>query len=175
MGGLIFFSFLFSFPLFCIWTFGHWPVLLNSGVSSLGVPGVPWHTQILADQLTIFQPGGTDYAQLITTGTPRFSDLPTALCRMHFFSFTGCLNMLCPTSNQHFFRLKWHSKHKPSIFGMLSRGDLCLVHRFIYFCFVHSLYSLRSSGCQNSSFLKPCSLKFEVMRLIKSCNGKIYA
>ena len=35
--------------------------------------------QILADQLTLFQPGGTDYAHLITTGTPGFSDLPTAL------------------------------------------------------------------------------------------------
>ena len=33
----------------------------------------------LADQLTLFQPGGTDYAHLITTGTPGFSDLPTAL------------------------------------------------------------------------------------------------
>ena len=43
------------------------------------VPGVPWHTQILADQLTLFQPGETDYAHLITTGTPGFSDLPTAL------------------------------------------------------------------------------------------------
>ena len=43
------------------------------------MPGVPWHTQILADQLTLFQPGGTDYAHLITTGTPGFSDLPTAL------------------------------------------------------------------------------------------------
>jgi hypothetical protein len=30
----------------------------------------------LADQLT---PGGTYYAHLITTGTPGFSDLPTAL------------------------------------------------------------------------------------------------
>ena len=45
----------------------------DSGLSSLGVPGVPWHTQILADQLTLFQPGGTDYAHLITTGTPGFS------------------------------------------------------------------------------------------------------
>ena len=45
----------------------------------MGVPGVPWHTQSLADQLTLFQPGGTDYARLITTGTPEFSDLPTAL------------------------------------------------------------------------------------------------
>ena len=53
--------------------------LSDSGPSSLGVPGVPWHTQILADQLTLFQPGGTDYAHLITTGTPGFSDLPTAL------------------------------------------------------------------------------------------------
>ena len=31
------------------------------------------------DQLIQFQPGGTDYAQLITTGTPAYSDLPTAL------------------------------------------------------------------------------------------------
>ena len=52
---------------------------LGAGLSSLGVPGVPWHTQILADLLTLFQPWGTDYAHLITTGTPRFSDLPTAL------------------------------------------------------------------------------------------------
>ena len=52
---------------------------LFAGLSSLGVPGVPWHTQILADQLTLFQPGGTDYANLITTGTPGFSDLLTAL------------------------------------------------------------------------------------------------
>ena len=51
----------------------------NSGPSSLGVPGVPWHTQILADQLNLFQPGGTDYAHLITTGTPGFLDLPTSL------------------------------------------------------------------------------------------------
>ena len=49
------------------------------GVSSLGVPGVPWHPQILADQLTLSQPRGTDYAHLITTGTTGFSDLPTAL------------------------------------------------------------------------------------------------
>ena len=50
-----------------------------AGLLSLGVPGVPWHTQILADQLTLFQPGGTNYSHLITTGTPGFSDLPTAL------------------------------------------------------------------------------------------------
>ena len=49
---------------------------MSPGLSSLGVP---WHTQILADQLTLFQPGGTDYAHLITTGTPGFSDIPTAL------------------------------------------------------------------------------------------------
>ena len=30
-----------------------------TGVSSLGVPAVPWqHTQILEDQLSLFQPGG---------------------------------------------------------------------------------------------------------------------
>ena len=43
------------------------------------VPGCAGCAQILADQLTLFQPGGTDYAHLITTGTPGFSDLPTAL------------------------------------------------------------------------------------------------
>ena len=54
-------------------------VVYVTGVSYLGVPGVPWRTQYFADQLTLFQPGGTDYAHLITTGIPRFSDLPTAL------------------------------------------------------------------------------------------------
>ena len=50
-----------------------------SGPSSLGVPGVPWHTQYLADQLTLYQPVGTDYAHLITNGAPGFSDLQTSL------------------------------------------------------------------------------------------------
>ena len=44
-----------------------------------GGAGGAWHTKILADQLTLFQPGGTDCAHLITIGTPGFSDLPTAL------------------------------------------------------------------------------------------------
>ena len=45
------------------------------------VPGsvMPWRTQILADQLNLFEPGGTDYAHLIITGPPGFSDLATAL------------------------------------------------------------------------------------------------
>ena len=47
-----------------------------AGVSSLGVP---LHPQILADHLTLSQPVGVDYAPYITTGTPRFSDLPTTL------------------------------------------------------------------------------------------------
>ena len=53
--------------------------LEDLGLSSLGLPGEPWHTQIFADQLTLFQAGVTDYSYLITTGTPGFSDLPTAL------------------------------------------------------------------------------------------------
>jgi hypothetical protein len=28
-------------------------LLTEAGLSSLGVPGVPWHTQILAEQLTL--------------------------------------------------------------------------------------------------------------------------
>ena len=49
-----------------------------AGVSSLGVLGVRV-CLILADHIILFQPGGTDYAHLITIGTPEFSDLPTAL------------------------------------------------------------------------------------------------
>ena len=37
------------------------------------------HSQILADQLSLSQPEGKDYAHSITTCTPRFSDLPTDL------------------------------------------------------------------------------------------------
>ena len=56
---------------------------MKSGLSSLGVPGVPWHTQSLADHLTLFQPRGTNYAHLITNGTSGFSDLPAALREAH--------------------------------------------------------------------------------------------
>ena len=35
--------------------------------------------QFLADQLTLSQPGGQDYSHCISTGTPGFLDLPTAL------------------------------------------------------------------------------------------------
>ena len=55
------------------------PALWATGVSSLGLLGVPWHPQILVDQLTLSQPEGADYVHHITTGTPGFSDLPTAL------------------------------------------------------------------------------------------------
>ena len=51
-----------------------------AGVSSLaGGTGCAMAHPDLADQLTLFQPVGTDYAHLFTTGTPGFSDLPTAL------------------------------------------------------------------------------------------------
>ena len=41
----------------------------------------------MADQLTLFQPGGTDYAHLITTGTPGFSGLRIiAKPRLHLYS-----------------------------------------------------------------------------------------
>ena len=43
-----------------------------SGVSSLGVPGMPWHPQILADQLTLSQPDGADYAHQIILAPPDF-------------------------------------------------------------------------------------------------------
>ena len=43
--------------------------LCITGLSSLGVP---WHPQILADQLTLSQPRGADYAQQIILAPPDF-------------------------------------------------------------------------------------------------------
>ena len=82
--------------------------------------------------------------------------------------------MLCPTSNQDFFRLEWHSKQKALFLGSWV-GKIYAWFMIYFFYSVLSLYSLRSSGCQNSTYLKPCSLKFEVLRLIKSSNGEICA
>ena len=48
-------------------------------MSSPGVLGVPRPLRILADKLTLSQPGVADYARHFTTGTTGFSDLPTAL------------------------------------------------------------------------------------------------
>ena len=55
------------------------PYRVNQACRLWGCRGVPWHPQILADQLTLSQPGGADYAHHITTGTPGFSDFPTTL------------------------------------------------------------------------------------------------
>ena len=62
--------------------------LSKAGLSSLGVPGVPWHTQYLADQLTLFQPGGTNYAHQITTVNSRFKKDLNLQIHLHkaFFS-----------------------------------------------------------------------------------------
>ena len=49
------------------------------GFSDLLTALEPVATPVLANQLTLSQPGGADYAHHITTGTPGFSDLPTAL------------------------------------------------------------------------------------------------
>ena len=38
-------------------------------VLSLVVPGMPWNPQVLADELTLSQKEGADYARQITTGT----------------------------------------------------------------------------------------------------------
>ena len=54
------------------------------------MPVVPWHPQILADQLTLSQPGGADYAHHINTGIPGFSDLPKDLTSEQV-CFTFCL------------------------------------------------------------------------------------
>ena len=40
----------------------------DAGLSEPGVPGVQWHPQILAHQLTLSQPEGSNYAHHITKG-----------------------------------------------------------------------------------------------------------
>ena len=51
---------------------------ISEKYATRGAGGVEAH-QILTDQLSLSQPGGTDYAHHVTTGPPGFSDLPTAL------------------------------------------------------------------------------------------------
>ena len=76
-----------------------------AGVSSLGVP---WQPQILADELTLFQSGRTDYAHLITNGTPGFSDLPTALHMwIHAQLAQIILNGIYETSAQYGIRIQF--------------------------------------------------------------------
>ena len=53
------------------------------GLSSLGVPGVPWHPQIVADQLTLSQPRGQIMPTKLLLASPGFSDLPMALHYIH--------------------------------------------------------------------------------------------
>ena len=67
-------------------------------MASLRVPGVPWHPRILADQLTLPQPGGTYYAHLITTVTTGFSDLPAAL------KLGRAVREICACAEQRIFR-----------------------------------------------------------------------
>ena len=48
-----------------------------AGMPEPGMPGVPgpgcyWQPPFLADQLTLFQPGQTDFAHYNITGTPNF-------------------------------------------------------------------------------------------------------
>ena len=47
-------------------------IVVSTGLSSLGVPGVPFHPQILADQLILSQPRGADYLHQIILAPPDF-------------------------------------------------------------------------------------------------------
>ena len=56
----------------------------------MGVPGLPWHPQILSGQLTLSQPGRTNCAPtLLRTDTPGFSNPLTALCTEEEQKFNG--------------------------------------------------------------------------------------
>ena len=59
-----------------------WNLIINFWISfqvnvcmnyaGLSEPGVPWHPQILADNLALHKPRGTDYAHHISTDPPDF-------------------------------------------------------------------------------------------------------
>ena len=59
----------------------------------MGVSGVPWNPQILANQLTLSQPCGADYAHHDTTGLLGISDL-----RRPCICFTAYMASLLPTN-----------------------------------------------------------------------------
>ena len=58
------------------------------------MPG--WHPQFLADQLTLFQLGGADYAHHITTGTSNFLHLPASLYNDTYQTVVSRLKCLIP-------------------------------------------------------------------------------
>ena len=85
---------------------------------------MPWHHQILTDQLSLSQPGETYYAHHVTTGPPGFSDPPTALllnypilkylpnqrgCSLIFFQkkIPLCLRIVRVTNDKSVYFLNW--------------------------------------------------------------------
>ena len=65
-------------------------------LSSLGVPGVPWHPHILADQVTLSQPRGTDYAHQIILAPPDFQTFrrPCIACVNAYLIIWNCYSSI---------------------------------------------------------------------------------
>ena len=63
-------------------------VIFTAGLSSLGVPGVPWHPHILADQLTLSQSRGADYSHQIILAPPDFQTFLRPCYENSFSRFT---------------------------------------------------------------------------------------
>ena len=80
----------------------------TAGLSSTGVPGVPWHPQILVEQLTLSQLGGADCAHHIITGISGNSDLPTALNQGRGGASCAHQIILAPPDFQTFLRPWFH-------------------------------------------------------------------
>ena len=71
---------------------------MNAGLSSLeGRGGMPWHPKVLADQLTLSQPMGTDYSHQIVMAPPGFQtfrrpwNVGLLACRLDIESFLSHL------------------------------------------------------------------------------------
>ena len=107
------------------------------------VPGgaMAWHPQILADQLNLSQPGGTDYAHLITTGTSGFSDLPTALFwwqkSLLVKKAVSAIDLVVEHNGADFLKPKvvmsmsWYQVHVYDIFAFI----VLLISLFLWFMF----------------------------------------
>ena len=72
----------------------------SQGCHPCGCRGVPWHPQILADQLTLSQPGEGRLCPPNDTGNPGFSDFPTPLLKMRGFQYRHLAPLFCTSMIQ---------------------------------------------------------------------------
>ena len=99
-----------------------------TGLSSLGDPGVPWHTQIFADQLSLFQPGKEIMPTWLILAHPDFQTFRRP-CEMKlgssyhknemlksWWKWQPSISLLCPLEHRNFFHKQATRVHSPKHF-----------------------------------------------------------